>query len=1131
MRLLRALVVCGPLCCGMAFAASLVVEPCKPNAVEFPPADARFIRFAIHAGSSSEPCIDELEVFGPDGARNLALAKHGAEASASSCLPGYTEHAIAHLNDGCYGNDCSWVAATTGEEWAQIKLPAAAKVAKVVFSRDREGRFTDRVPANFDVQLSLDGTQWTTVAKVAAKAASTAGQGGGAAAASSGTRRPAGFSASVPPPPPPPAPQSAGTGGTPVVPRTAGTGARPVVPVPRQDEFGFSNLALNPKAKAAASSLLPGHAIHQVEHLNDGLAGNSHSWISDSDPSWAEVDLGDAYWVYRVALGSDSSGQYADRAATTFSILTATEYNKDSAAPTWKAAHTQTDGAAVRTRQEFTFKPVQARWVRIAIGATNTGNARIDELEVFGQREPLPPDKIGRLPVADTAASRPQIEEVLRYALLGEEHAWLKTYGRADMSSRLVPYNGRVKEYPRHVGDDLLPLPPLTGAPTLDGSLDDPCWAEASRGVARVADPYDFARGPLVECAVQAGWKDGDLFLGIRINRLLSSHVAVVSAADGKGCGVVTWTDKGLVFNTCDGTRRTMPLDGACDKTLTCFEVRLPLEWFPDCRKQGLRVGLGMGGRHTANAGRAVNFVFSRLAIAEQLPCVGGVFRVRLAAAPGGEPVRVQGEAPGLADGLTLAPGESKIVALPARGPIGPEHTLTVEADRVSYALQLFRYDPVERTLSQMGEMLDRFAAKGLDVAQERGKLEKLRQRHAALLAAEKPDPAAEREAFFEARQAHRTLFFRDPDLEPMARLLFVKRYPFEPSHNYSDLLDANLRAGGGVYVLDIPRRDGRFEPGEAKTTALFAAGRGIARDPMAGSDASKVYFGYRPGADAYYHVWSVNADGSGAKPITDGPFNDYYPCPLPDGGLAFMSTRCHARFLCWRPQAAVLFRMDADGQNMRPLSYANLTEWAPSVMSDGRIIWTRSEYQDKGADFGHTLWSIRPDGTKPELVFGNTIIQPNGYANGHEVPGTTEFCCTLISHFGDLNGPIALVDPAQGRFNPKAIASLTPEVPWPGMWPNDECFRDPVPLARDYFLCSHAPRDRFALYVIDRFGNREILHLDPRFGSMCPTVFRPAAPPPVLTNTMVAEYSAAPAHGNNAVAPGQFFMADVYNG
>ena len=85
------------------------------------------------------------------------------------------------------------------------------------------------------------------------------------------------------------------------------------------------------------------------------------------------------------------------------------------------------------------------------------------------------------------------------------------------------------------------------------------------------------------------------------------------------------------------------------------------------------------------------------------------------------------------------------------------------------------------------------------------------------------------------------------------------------------------------------------------------------------------------------------------------------------------------------------------------------------------------------------------------------------------------------------------MLDIAKGRFNPKAITSITPEVPWPGMWPDEECFRDPLPVARDYFLCSHAPRREFGLFVIDRYGNREVLCQDLTIGSMCPTLFRSA--------------------------------------
>ena len=42
-----------------------------------------------------------------------------------------------------------------------------------------------------------------------------------------------------------------------------------------------------------------------------------------------------------------------------------------------------------------------------------------------------------------------------------------------------------------------------------------------------------------------------------------------------------------------------------------------------------------------------------------------------------------------------------------------------------------------------------------------------------------------------------------------------------------------------------------------------------------------------------------MNADGSEVKQLTEGPFHDFDSVCLPDGGLAFHTTRCKARFLC----------------------------------------------------------------------------------------------------------------------------------------------------------------------------------------------------------------------------------------
>ncbi|MFO1524205.1 MAG: hypothetical protein U1G05_19705 [Kiritimatiellia bacterium] len=432
----------------------------------------------------------------------------------------------------------------------------------------------------------------------------------------------------------------------------------------------------------------------------------------------------------------------------------------------------------------------------------------------------------------------------------------------------------------------------------------------------------------------------------------------------------------------------------------------------------------------------------------------------------------------------------------------------------------------MERTLLQFEEMIDRLAGCGLDTSVERRECGELRRRVSESRAGDPSDAL-----YLAARQARRRLFFRDPRLAPLEHILFAKRHPFKPSHNYSEHFDSLFASGGGLFILDIPRDgDGRLDPARGRERCIFDGRNGIVRDPVAGFDGRTITFAYRPdepevdGWQSYWHLWSVDANGGGLRRLTDGPFHDFDPVPLPDGGLGFTSTRCKVRFLCWRPQAYVLHRMEADGSNIRPLSYANVSEWDPALMRDGRILWTRSEYQDKGADFGHTLWAIHPDGTHPELIFGNDT--PYGYGHGREMPGSGEIVCTLISH-GDLQGPIALIDPARGLYNTAAITSITPDTrPQYQMdRSHHETFRDPEPVSPDHILVSHNPgtRDHWALYVIDRYGNRELLYLDPSISSKSPTPLRARPSPPLLPSNPDPRLAAA--------GLGQFTVQDVYEG
>ncbi len=462
------------------------------------------------------------------------------------------------------------------------------------------------------------------------------------------------------------------------------------------------------------------------------------------------------------------------------------------------------------------------------------------------------------------------------------------------------------------------------------------------------------------------------------------------------------------------------------------------------------------------------------------------------------------------------------------------DHLSPLKTDRPAlpggelYWGRIARLKPLDRVFVMMEELCNRLAAKSIDVSAERQELMQLRKRQEAL---PQGNAEAELKLYNDARLAKRRLFLRDPDLAALSKVLFVKRYPYLSSHNYSDVMDSQFRSGGGICALEMPWRNGRLEPSEAKMNLLYDGARGIARDPMLDFDAKKIYFAFRPektevaGYARYWHLMVMNVDGSGLRQLTDGPYHDMYPCPLPDGGLAFITTRCEKRFLCWRPQAFVLYRMDnylSEGQPViRPLSYANLTEWAPSVMQDGRILWTRSEYLDKGANFGHTLWAIHPDGIQPTLVYGNNT--PNCYINAREVPGSREILCTLYSHGGDHNGPLGLIDLTKSPYDPTAITNITPDSrPHYDMdWPRQACFRDPTPITRDYYLTSHAPKDRFDLYVVDRYGNRELLYSDPSLSCMTPSLLRAVPRPPVLPRFEVAAKD----------APGQFSVLDVYQG
>jgi ligand-binding sensor domain-containing protein/signal transduction histidine kinase len=140
----------------------------RRNVENFPAVPAKFIRLKVFKTNLGEPCVDELEVFPEtEPTLNVALATAGARATASGTLPGYQIHQVAWVNDGLYGNGHSWVADRIDGAWVQIELPKAQRINRVIWSRDREGFFMDRLAIDYCIEVSTNGIGWQTVASSA----------------------------------------------------------------------------------------------------------------------------------------------------------------------------------------------------------------------------------------------------------------------------------------------------------------------------------------------------------------------------------------------------------------------------------------------------------------------------------------------------------------------------------------------------------------------------------------------------------------------------------------------------------------------------------------------------------------------------------------------------------------------------------------------------------------------------------------------------------------------------------------------------------------------------------------------------------------------------------------------------
>jgi len=131
----------------------------------FAPIEATRVRFTILATNGQEPCLDELEVFTDESQpRNVALASAGANVKVSGSYPGFTIHKREHINDARYGNGRSWISNEAGKGWVEVTFRQAERIDRVVWARDREGAYVDRLPTDYRIEVETPSGDWKEVA-------------------------------------------------------------------------------------------------------------------------------------------------------------------------------------------------------------------------------------------------------------------------------------------------------------------------------------------------------------------------------------------------------------------------------------------------------------------------------------------------------------------------------------------------------------------------------------------------------------------------------------------------------------------------------------------------------------------------------------------------------------------------------------------------------------------------------------------------------------------------------------------------------------------------------------------------------------------------------------------------------
>ena len=147
----------------------------------------------------------------------------------------------------------------------------------------------------------------------------------------------------------------------------------------------------------------------------------------------------------------------------------------------------------------------------------------------------------------------------------------------------------------------------------------------------------------------------------------------------------------------------------------------------------------------------------------------------------------------------------------------------------------------------------------------------------------------------------------------------------------------------------------------------------------------------------------------------------------LPDGDVVYGSNATFQGLPCesGRKQMALLYRLNPETGAIRQLTFEQDSDWCPTMMENGRIMYLRWEYTDTPHYFYRILFTMNPDGTNQTAYYGSNSYWPNSLFYAKPIPGDpARFVGAVSGHHVGRPGRMILFDPRLGRHETEGVVS-----------------------------------------------------------------------------------------------------------